>query len=154
MTDPIRLSEGPLIAEQLRRAYEGMAWHGPDLQAVLSGVSAGRAAARVNLDAHSIQEIVLHLAAWFRIARERISAVDPVDPTPQEDWPAGAGSWSDALAELDSQYRRLQDALAAFPEARWHEAAPAAEPQTYYILMHGIVQHVCYHAGQIALLKK
>ncbi len=51
-------------------------------------------------------------------------------------------------------------AVKAFPEAklftptndtRHDDTAIAA---SYYELLHGIAQHDCYHAGQIAMLKK
>ena len=50
------------------------------------------------------------------------------------------------------------DAVAAFPDERLNEKVPgkANEPDWYnfYFMLHGVVQHELYHAGQIALLKK
>jgi hypothetical protein len=62
------------IAGQLHGAYRGPAWHGPSLKAILSDVTAERAALRPIGNAHSIWEIVLHITAWMRIARERLEA--------------------------------------------------------------------------------
>ena len=55
-------SEPALIAEQLRRAFEGDAWHGPALLELLQDVDAATAAARPLPDVHSIWELVLHVA--------------------------------------------------------------------------------------------
>ena len=52
------------IGSQLKRAFEGGAWHGPSLRELLADVSAEQAAARPLPGAHSMWEIVLHIAAW------------------------------------------------------------------------------------------
>lgn len=49
------------LDEQLRRAFEGDAWHGPSVLEALDGVSASQAAARPLDSVHSIWELVLHL---------------------------------------------------------------------------------------------
>jgi hypothetical protein len=56
------MNEIERIAGQIRRAYDGDAWHGPPLRAVLADVSAEIAEARPIRDAHSIREIVRHIA--------------------------------------------------------------------------------------------
>lgn len=147
-------SESARITDQFRRMYDGPAWHGPALKPVLRDITELQAAARPIPNAHSIWELVVHLAAWLRVARVRLSATENIDPSQEENWPAATGSWSDALASLEREQRDLEQAILSFPEGRLNEPAPAAEPQTFYILLHGAVQHVAYHAGQIALLKK
>jgi uncharacterized damage-inducible protein DinB len=147
-------SEAALLADQLRRMYYGPAWHGPALKPLLSGITPEQAAARPIPNAHSIWEIVLHLTAWLRIARERLSASTPRDASPEENWPPAAGSWPAALDALEREQRALERAILACPADRLHQPAPATEPQTFYALFHGTVQHLAYHAGQIALLKK
>lgn len=142
------------IADQLKRMYEGPAWHGPDLKAVLSDVTQEQAVRRPIEHAHSIWELVLHTTAWMRIARERLSASETRDHTDEENWPPAAGSWQNALTELDQEKRQLEEAILGFPDDRLDESAPATEPQTYYILLHGVLQHIAYHVGQISLLKK
>ena len=46
------------IADQLRRAFYGGAWHGEALFEILRGVTAKQAAARPIKSAHSIWELV------------------------------------------------------------------------------------------------
>jgi uncharacterized damage-inducible protein DinB len=148
------VSECSRIADQLHRSYAGAAWHGPALNEILAGVTETQASRRPIEGAHTIHEIVLHITTWLCIARERMSAKAPRAVTPEEDWPPATGRWPDALAALDREVRALEDAIRNFPEDRLEQPAPAAEPQTCYVLFHGIVQHTLYHAGQIALLKK
>lgn len=142
------------IADQFRRIYEGPAWHGPALKEILEGIGEERAADRALPQAHSIWELVLHTTAWIRIARERLSATAKRDHTAEENWPAITGSWNDTLLQLELEYRNLEAAVRVFPEKRLNEPAPATEPQTFYILLHGVIQHIAYHAGQMAILKK
>jgi uncharacterized damage-inducible protein DinB len=148
------VAETERIADQLRRMYEGPAWHGPALKELLNGITEQRAAARPIADAHSIWELVLHTTSWMRIARERLSATLVRDPSAEENWPPVSGSWPQALEQLDREFRALESAILSFPESRLTDSAPANEPQTFYVLLQGVVQHVAYHAGQIALLRK
>ena len=63
------MSEATRIADQLRRAFHGEAWHGPALLELLKGVPSEEAARRPLPKAHSIWEIVLHVGAWENVAR-------------------------------------------------------------------------------------
>src|SRR5690349_1614814 len=60
------------INDQLRRAFEGQAWHGPSLIELLSDVTAEQAAAKPVPAAHSIWELVLHIEFWEEVARRRV----------------------------------------------------------------------------------
>jgi uncharacterized damage-inducible protein DinB len=120
----------------------------------LSGVGEEVAKGRRIPDTHTIWELVLHIGAWMRIARERLSATKTRDYTEEENWPAMTGSWQDAVSMLGREVDELEKAILAFPDARLDDPAPASEPQTFYVLLHGVMQHAAYHAGQIVLLKK
>ncbi|MBV8811885.1 MAG: DinB family protein [Acidobacteriaceae bacterium] len=147
-------SEAARIADQLRRVYEGPAWLGPNLRDLLSDVGEEGARRRRLEGVHTIWELVLHISAWLRIARERLTAATLREVTDAEDWPKMTGTWEDALALLQREERALEDAIRAFPEDRLEDEAVGSEPQTFYILLHGAIQHAAYHAGQIAILKK
>ncbi len=147
------------IADQLRRAFEGEAWHGPALLEILEGVTAAGAAARPLPGSHRIWEIVLHIAVWDDAARRRMAG-EIVQPTPAEDWPAvtdtSPGTWERTLEHLKRTHDALVRAVKALSDTRLLEKVPGKEPDHYtmYYMLHGIVQHELYHAGQIALLKK
>ncbi len=147
------------IADQLRRAFEGEAWHGPALLEILRGVTAAGAAARPLPASHRIWEIVQHIAVWDDVARRRMDGA-VVQPTPAEDWPAVTdtreGAWQRTLDHLGQTHDALIRAVTALPDSRLLEKVPGKEPAFYtlYYMLHGIVQHELYHAGQIALLKK
>lgn len=64
------MTEIQRIVDQLNRAFEGEAWHGPAVMDILEGITAQQAAARPFNGTHSIWEIVLHIAAWERPVAE------------------------------------------------------------------------------------
>ena len=66
------MTEIERILDQLRRAYEGEAWHGPSVREVLAGVTAEQARERPLANAHSIWELVHHIAVWESVGRRRL----------------------------------------------------------------------------------
>ena len=153
------MSECRRLADQIRRAFEGEAWHGDSVLQILAGVRAVFAAARPIPSAHSIWELVLHIVAWDGIAIRRAHGV-AVEPTDEENFPPvknhSEDAWQQALGTLKATHADLVETVAAFPDSRLGEQVPGKTENyyTYYYLFSGIVQHELYHAGQIALLKK
>jgi len=157
------MNEIARIVDQLEREHAGDPWHGSPLSVILEGITWEQAAARPVAAAHSIWELVLHMAAWKNEVRHRLSG-EPAREPEEGDWPAvGAVSpdtWTAALERLELAHRLLVSAVKDFPEQNLYipindarEQVPGAGT-TYYELLHGIVQHDVYHAGQIAVLKK
>jgi uncharacterized damage-inducible protein DinB len=153
---PIQTSESALIAEQLRRAFEGDAWHGPALLELLEDVDAATAAARPLADAHSIWELVLHVAVWDDAACRRLAGkvwqpegTDnfPVVPEPTE------SAWRKTVAGAKRAHDVLVKTVKSLPEARLRDQVPGKK-YDFYFMLHGVAQHELYHAGQIAILKK
>ncbi len=144
------------IADQLNRSFRGEAWHGPSLQDLLREVTFEQAAARPLADVHGIWEIVLHVTAWIEIARRRLHG-EAFEPSPAQDWPAAPAAsdaaWKIALGNLEGAHEKLRGAIAAFDPERLDERCPGKHYSIYFLL-HGVIQHNLYHAGQIAILKK
>jgi uncharacterized damage-inducible protein DinB len=145
------------IADLLRRAYSGQAWHGDPLSKLLSGVTADQAQARPLPSAHSIWDLVLHIEIYAHIALEATKGI----PMPklygtEKDWPKpvdpGEIAWTAATTRLFETAGQLAQAIETFSDARLEAAVPGREYDFYY-LFHGIVQHSLYHGGQIAMLK-
>jgi hypothetical protein len=155
------MQETERMADELGRATDGGAWHGPAINEVLSGVSATQAGARPISNAHTIWEIVLHMTAWANEVERRLREnVRPLSA--RADWPATLeaddSSWSRARADLTEAHRRLRMTIREFPPSRLddHPAGQAGEKDenSFYVMLHGLAQHDAYHAGQIAILKK
>ncbi len=144
------------IKDQLKRAFEGEAWHGPSLLELLADVTAEKAAAKPLAHAHSIWEIVLHIAAWEGAVRQRLEG-ERVDVPAEGDWSlvedTSEAAWSKTLEALKSGHMKLREAVMGLTDARLEEKI-VGNPASVYGTLHGIIQHNLYHAGQIALLKK
>lgn len=153
------MSETSRIADQLSRAFSGEAWHGDSLLEILEGISAAQAAARPVPEAHSIWELVLHITAWDRTVQRRFDGtvleLEDADNFPEVQ-DASDAAWQKALGELRQAHQALIDAVRAMPDEKLQEMVPGKEGAhyTFYYMLHGVVQHELYHAGQIALLKK
>lgn len=151
------MTEVERIADQLQRAYEGKAWHGPAVREVLAGVTAAQAARRPVPTAHSIWEIVVHIGVWESFVRRRLEGEVITEVQPEEDWPPvtdiSEAAWKHTLAQLEEGHMQLRKVIAALPDARLTDTVQGMGYSVYYML-HGVVQHDLYHAGQIALLRK
>jgi uncharacterized damage-inducible protein DinB len=153
------MSETERLADQIRRAFKGEAWHGDSVLELLAKVDAKTAAAHPIKNAHSIWELILHVAAWDDAVRRRTGG-KAVTLSDQENFPpvhdTSEAAWRKAVDHLKHTHDQLVKAVAAFPDSRLMEQVPGktAKYYNFFYMFSGIVQHELYHAGQIALLKK
>lgn len=150
-------SESALVADQLRRAFEGDAWHGPAVLELLQDVDAAAAAAKPLPDVHSIWELLLHIAAWDAAAIRRLAG-EKWQPEGTANFPlvpkkVSEAEWHKAVAHAKETHDALVRTVADLSEARLRERVPGKKYDFYHML-HGVAQHELYHAGQIAILKK
>jgi uncharacterized damage-inducible protein DinB len=157
------MSEIGRIIDQLQREHSGDPWHGSPLLAILEDITAAQASAKPLADAHSIWELVLHITGWKGEVRRRLSGAAAGEP-PEGDWPAVGtateAKWAETRARLRAAHEELLAAVRQLPESRLFEPSndqrdrPLGTGVSYYELLHGLVQHDVYHAGQIAILKR
>jgi uncharacterized damage-inducible protein DinB len=151
------MSEIARILDQLDRAYSGDAWHGPSLLRLIEGVSAENASKHSIAGAHSIWELVNHIAAWKTIVQHELSG-ELVEISTERDWPpvweASDVAWMRSLETLAESQRRLRKAVEGLRDDQLNEKPVARSDNSRYLMLHGVVQHDLYHAGQIAVLKK
>ncbi|MEO7360422.1 MAG: DinB family protein [Gemmatimonadaceae bacterium] len=146
------------IGDSLRRTLTGPMWHGDAVSQLLSGISAADAARRPIPGAHTIWEIVAHMAAWANIAQRRLSSKQQAEPTAAEDWPPHTSgqsieAWSDAQMRLGEAYERLAQKSEGLDCDALDAQVPGHDYSVQVMLM-GVVEHGAYHGGQIALLKR
>jgi uncharacterized damage-inducible protein DinB len=156
------MNEISRIVDQLEREHAGDPWHGSPLSVILAGVTHAQAAAKPLAGAHSIWELVLHITGWKNEVRHRLSGAPAGEPE-HGDWPAVGDPtierWIEACGRLELAHRLLVSAVKEFSEPNLFIPSNDTRDRergvgvTYYELLHGIVQHDVYHAGQIAMLK-
>ena len=141
------------ILDQLNRGYGGEAWHGPALRELLEDVTEEEAKAHPVAGLHSIIELVSHIRATMDLVSTRLAGT-PRELTTEEDWSdMTKTSWPAALEELDHAESRVCDAVARLTLEDLDKIV-VGRSYTTYVMVHGLVQHNLYHAGQIAILKK
>jgi uncharacterized damage-inducible protein DinB len=152
----MKVSEAGHIADQLRRAFYGSAWHGPALMELLNDVDATTAAAKPLPGVHSIWELVLHIKAWDGAGLERLAGHKCQLKAAKNFPPVGQPTemeWRNAVKLARGTHDSLVSTVAGLSSQRLRETVPGKRYDFYHML-HGIAQHELYHAGQIAILKK
>jgi uncharacterized damage-inducible protein DinB len=154
------MSELARITDQFQRAFNGEAWHGPSMLALLNGVTAQQAAAHPIPGAHSIWELTLHIGAWENACKRRLEG-DPAQLSDEEDWPkiedTSEEAWRATQQLLLDTHQALLDAIATLDDSKLDRPIIEGSKTPFssvYVTLHGGVQHDLYHAGQIAIVKK
>ena len=156
------MSEAKRLAELYRSVYEGdkngEAWHGLALKPLLKSVTAEQAARVPGTGAHSILQLVLHIAYWEEVVLRRLNGevVEAPLNTP-EDWPSNRkltnSEWQGALNRLEKSHLALRRAIESVTDDKLKQTVPKRDHDNY-TLLHGIIEHCVYHSGQIASVKK
>ena len=141
------------IRDLLQRTFEKNAWHGPAVMEVLDGITPEQSQFKFP-NTHSIAELVAHMTAWRIFVLKKIE--DNLEYTVATDANFPSVDWTTALEELANSQRDLLASLEGFDPARLHEIVPhdSYTYTTFYMLLHGLIHHDLYHAGQIAIMKK
>ncbi len=150
------MSEISFIVDQLNRAFDGEAWHGPALMEILDDVDARTAAAHPFGKGHSIWELVLHVAAWEQVVTRRLQGQATTLSDAQNFGHVARESdeeWQEAVQSLRQNHTELVGAVSTLAESRLTDRVPGKDYDVRFML-YGAVQHAAYHAGQIALLKR
>lgn len=150
------MRETDRILDQMDRAFSGDAWHGPSLMSLLQSISAEDASKHSVDGAHSIWELVNHLSAWNTITSHRLQG-EEVQITTERDWPpvweVSETNWKRALEVLAESHAHLRGVVSKLDDDELDQKA-AGPNYSRYVVIHGVIQHNLYHAGQIAVLKK
>jgi uncharacterized damage-inducible protein DinB len=152
-----------VLIDELHRAFDGDPWHGSSVTQLLAGLGAAQAMTRPAPSIHSIAEIVAHMTVWVVEVTRRVSGRPAADPV-EGDWPLpraiDEAGWAAMHLELANAMAKLTEAVAGFPASRWDDLVGDTRDQalgtgvSFAQTVSGVVQHLAYHGGQIALLRK
>ncbi len=150
------MKENDRIIELLNRTFYGPAWHGAAVNEILQNIDYTTAARNKIENAHNIWDIVVHIAVWKDAAIRFMNGEDVKIPD-EIDWNKTVGydesGWEIVKTSLYAVHQKLIEKVKIFPEEKLIENV-LEKDFTFYVLLHGVIQHDIYHAGQIALLKK
>ena len=124
---------------------------------LLEEIDATTAAAKPISNVHSIWELLLHIEVWDRAAIVRLGG-EKCQPTGTDNFPLTpakptAAAWQKAIKNANRTHDALVKVVAALSEEQLRKRCPGKRYDLCHLL-HGVVQHELYHAGQIAILKK
>jgi uncharacterized damage-inducible protein DinB len=130
-------------AEELIRCYEGDPWHGPNLKSILSGLTPERAAAKPIPQAHSAWEILLHIDAWHHVVMRRLDGEECKEPPQNFPQPSAIteAAWLADHASFEKKLRLVAERIRNVEDK-------------HVFMVNGVVNHIIYHSGQIAVLEK
>ena len=144
------------IIDQLHRSLEGDSWQGASIREILEGVTAREAAAYPVSGGHSIWELVCHVTAWVGAVHSRVLG-KVTELEGEADWPpvrdTDDNSWASAFEDLCRSQSELIATLTTLSDADLNGPVPNRDYDRAHLL-HGLIQHHAYHAGQMSLLKK
>jgi hypothetical protein len=149
------MPEKQRLLNLIDRAWRAEAWHGPALLEVLDGVTPAMAAKRVvkgRTPSGSWWTMSRPGTRWWRCgSRARARRCHPSGTSPHA--ATHARCVEGVARPACAQPGEVQESGRGVPRG---EAGPAraGTTSTWYVLIHGEVQHQLYHAGQMALLKR
>ena len=149
------------ITNELKKAFDGDAWHGRNALQILENVNGARAFAHFIPSAHSIAEITLHLTAWTEEVSARLMSKTASEPI-NGDWQVPEESTEKAWTKIIFDFKIANEELIRICEnfrgKDWNnlvnEEGQPILTVNFSELVNGLIQHHAYHAGQIALLSK
>lgn len=146
-----------ILIRQLRFTFQGTAWHGPSLQEIIEAVTLAQATLRIG-ETHNIAELVHHIYAWrvyvihhlkeqnsnFEVAEDfNFIRIDTLD----------AEHWKKLKEQLLQSQEELLQLLESTKSGLLDKTVSRRE-FPFSKVLHGILHHDVYHAGQIRLLHK
>jgi DinB superfamily len=140
----------------LERTYSGSCFHGDSIAEIFNSIDAPTAIWIPEGGAHSIWQIVLHMTGWVNVIRQRLTSPTLVNLSAEENFPAPPAAtpenWSATLDGFRDGLTALIEEIGRFPEEKLEKPVPGRS-YTFDVLLHGIIHHSLYHAGQISLLQ-
>jgi uncharacterized damage-inducible protein DinB len=122
---------------------------------ILEGVNAEQAKACPLKNRHTIWENVEHIVFWVNAVIKALQGKAMPDLQTVQDWPDTGETeegWKDSVNKLKNRINILVEETSKFDEERLDSTVPGVK-YDYRKMLHGVIHHNLYHAGQIALLK-
>jgi uncharacterized damage-inducible protein DinB len=117
------MTEATRIYGQFKAICMGPAWHGNAITENLEGVTASAAAQHPIAGAHSIWEIVNHVATWEHKVSRVLSAGEECNTLQgEDDWPpvkeTSEQAWQATVADLAAAHKALGAAMKSFHDEK------------------------------------
>lgn len=149
------MHETARLQQMLEQTYSGIGFHGDSIAQIFNSIDVPCAIWIPDGGVHSIWNIVLHMNAWQKAIRERLTSPTLVTLNDEQNYPplpaATAENWSRSLDAFRDSLTALIQGIGEFPEKKLSSPVPG-RGYDFATLLHGAIHHNLYHAGQISLL--
>jgi uncharacterized damage-inducible protein DinB len=146
------------IITTLHSVLDGEPWFGRSLMSVLQEVNPAVVYKRPTENSHSLIELLYHMNTWAEFTLKRLERVEEKDLAAFEklDWreiEPNEHTWEKGVAQFKVTHDLIIELLGTKDDEFLSGEVDYRE-YNFRFLLHGIIQHDIYHAGQIAYLKK
>ena len=144
------------IAKHFRDVYFGGNWTSVNLKETLADVSWIKAVTKVH-DFNTIAALVYHMN-YYVSAVLKVLQGQPLEASDKFsfDLPSiqSEADWENLLNKTWVEAENFASLVEQLPDNRFSEIFTDEKYGTYYRNMHGIIEHIHYHLGQIVVIKK
>jgi hypothetical protein len=148
------MNEVKFLIDQIKTTFNGDSWHGPNMIQTLKGVNKDVASKRRLSERHTIWELTNHNTYWIEEVTKSVKAKKDLY-LGGDAWPKMGETeedWENSVKRLEAVVNMLVNELAS-----WSNEDLAMKVGktsfTYKVMLHGLIHHNLYHAGQINILK-
>jgi uncharacterized damage-inducible protein DinB len=149
------MEEVKFLRDQIETTFKGDSWHGPNLVKTLEGIDYKQAMTRPLGERHTIWELTVHITFWMEEVWKSVRDKSQLNPDKKKDWAemgASKDEWELSVNRLEAAVNMVLGELSQWSESDLYEKVPGSN-FTYKQMLHGMVHHNLYHAGQINILK-
>jgi uncharacterized damage-inducible protein DinB len=152
----VHMTTAAHIAQHFREFYKGRNWTWVWFEAVIKDVTWQEATQKV-ASFNTIAVLVYHMHYYVRLQRHVLTgeSMDGYDKDPFNAPPVhSALDWEAMLANLYAEGEAFAGLVEGLSDARLEETFLEKRYGSIYRNLHGNIEHMHYHLGQIVLLKK
>ncbi len=146
-----KMTQTERIAGLYRAVTVKDAWYGPSLGVLLKDIPPEMATTAPAPGAHTIGELLQHLLLWNERVRKTLAGSPMPKWEPEKEWAEPPISWKELIVRWEQSRDALEQSMREFPSEDAAKTVPGRN-YSHEILLEGIVQHVIYHSGQIAMI--
>jgi DinB superfamily len=144
------------IAKHFREVHFGGNWTSSNLKDNLAGISWQQATTQV-YSFNTIATLVYHIN-YFVSAVLKVLQGEPLDASDKYSFAhppiQSQADWEKLVADALADAETFASLVEQLPENKLGETFSDEKYGNYYRNIHGIIEHIHYHLGQIVLLKK
>jgi hypothetical protein len=144
------------IAKHFRDVHVGGNWTTSNLKDNLAGLNWEQATKKV-YSCNSIVSLVFHMNYYVSAVTKVLQggSLDAKDAHSFDHPPVRSQSdWEQLLAKTFSDAEIFAGLVEQLTESKWWEDFSDKKYGNYYRNIHGIIEHIHYHLGQIVIIKK